>query len=153
VVGRDDAPVACLVLVLEQSLPGELLAAADDPRQPPVVQADAMEPTRLASIGKADALSAHCRVTRPERGQAEGSILAGVILVADPDRRLLEQGDHRPEHLVASETRQAEIGRDLASEARQGPTERAEPVALRRVPAGAIGLVGAVLALCPANPA
>ena len=49
-----------------------------------------------------------CRVA--QRGQAEGVVLARVLLVADAHARGLEQAHHGGEHLVARQARQREVG-------------------------------------------
>lgn len=78
------------------------LAAAHDVRDPPVVDHDVVRLTRLA------------REAEPHLGPVDGGVpvaqrqpvrLAGahVLVVADPDQRLVEQPDHGGDHAVQAE--------------------------------------------------
>jgi len=71
VVGPDVMHLAVVPDVLEQLLAGELLAAPDDGRQPPVAQADLVLLPRLPAEPEPDRASVHPRVTVAQRGQPE----------------------------------------------------------------------------------
>ena len=92
----------------------------------------------LAAEPEADRGAANRRVTVAERRQPERAVQPGVLVVADPDQRQLEQADDRREDLLAGQARPAEVAVDLLADRRQRPGERDEPLVLRRFAPGPV---------------
>src|SRR5689334_8371936 len=63
----------------------------------------------LASKLEAHGRARDLHVMVPQRGEAERAIAAGVLLVADPDARALEQPDHRGQHLLPRQPRLGQV--------------------------------------------
>src|SRR6185503_16683054 len=85
-VGRiDGRRPAVLVEILKQLLPGQVAATAHDARDPGVLDRDLVEHAALAAKVKADRAAPEGDVAVLERGQAERTVGARVLLVADPD--------------------------------------------------------------------
>jgi hypothetical protein len=85
---------------LEQVLPRQLLTGFDDPCYPPVLYLQAPRLAALALEVETQFATCHRNVTAAQRCQ-------GIILIADPDQRRLEQIDYRREYLFA---RQSTLG-------------------------------------------
>ena len=128
VLGADVADLAGVVDVLEQVLTGKVLAARDDPAQPPVRHLDTVPLSGLADEAEPQRRAIDLRVAIAERGQAERLVEPGVLLVADPDERDLQQPDHGGQHLLAGQTRAA---RDPRRPARGSPGSAAAKASIR----------------------
>ena len=89
------------------------------------------------------------RVAVAQRREAERLVEPGVLLVADPDQRQLEQPDDRRQHLLAGQARAAEVRVDALADRRQEPGEGEHPVELRAVAVLAERRVVAVLLAAP----
>jgi hypothetical protein len=86
--------------------------------------------TALAAELEAQRRSVDLRVLVAHRRQTERMIVAGVLLVADPDQRLLEQLHDRREHLLPRQPRLLQIGARAAANAWKHPRERHEAFVL-----------------------
>src|SRR5690606_11994550 len=67
-------------------------------------------------------------------GEAVAPILAGVLVVADANERLLQQSHDQGEHLLAREAASSEVALGPASDAGERPCELDEAPVLRLVP-------------------
>ena len=130
-VGRvDQLPLTGFVDVLKELVAGQIAACLDDLREPPVLEIDGVPDTALAAELEAQRRSVDLRVLVAHRRQTERMIVAGVLLVADPDQRLLEQLHDRREHLLPRQPRLLQIGARAASNAWKHPRERHEAFVL-----------------------
>src|SRR5690606_35975433 len=69
----------------------------------------------------------------PERRQAIGAILAGILIVADANQRCLQQTQHGREHLFARQAPKREVRIDTLAYSRQRPAEIQYSMILRLV--------------------
>jgi hypothetical protein len=109
-----------VVDVLEQFLPGQLLAPAHDRcepavAQPHLVRQPALPPEPEPHLGALDA-----GVTVAHRRQPERPVQAGVLVVADPDQGQLQEPHDRGEHLLAGQTAPGEVSVRPATDPGQG---------------------------------
>ena len=93
--------------ILEQLLPRQIAARLDDAGEPAIVEVDLVLDAALAAERERHLAAAHLDVAVPQRRQAERTILAGVLVVADADQRLLEQLHDRREHFLLRQARLA----------------------------------------------
>ena len=77
--------LACRVDVLEQLVAGQALAALDDARQATVTDVDRAHLSALAAELEAQARALDVHVVVTQRRQAERSVLARILFVADSD--------------------------------------------------------------------
>ncbi len=148
VVGVDGVPLALVVEVLEQALARQLLAAADQRREAPVVDAGAVLLAALAAEvehrrrpGEAN------HVPLAEGGEAEALVGLGVLVVADADGRLLHDPHDRRQHLLARKSALGEVRLDPLAQAGEGASEFGHAAVLGLVPVGApIGMIDVLLA-------
>ena len=87
--------LAVLVEVLEELLPRQVLAALDDAREARVGDRDAVLDAALAAEAEAQRRAVDLHVPAAQRGEAEGVVLARVLVVADADQRPVEQRARR----------------------------------------------------------
>ena len=133
-VGRvDHLPFTAFVDVLEQLVAGQIAACLDDLRKPPVLEIDGVPDAALAAELESHLRSADLRVLVAHRRQPEGMIVAGVLLVADADQRLLQQLYDSREHFLPRQPPLLQIGAGVAANARKHPRERDEAFVLRFV--------------------
>ncbi len=123
-----------LVDVLEQLLAGQLLASADDLRQPAIVDRDRVMDAALAPEAEFQARApdpgvpvAHCR-------QAERVVVAGIFVVADADQGRLQQPDDGRQHLAPGQAGEFQVAFGGAADLRQRPAEGERPAVLGLVP-------------------
>jgi hypothetical protein len=145
VLRADVAHLAIVVEVLQQVLAGQLLAAGDDPRQPPVAEVDLVRLAALAREPEPDPRPVDARVPVAEGGQPERLVEPRILLVPHPDQRQLQEPDDRRQDLLARQSGSAEIRVDTLADGRQQAGERDHPVELRALAMLAVGGVVAVL--------
>src|SRR5207247_2224651 len=107
-----------VVEILEQDLPGDLLALLDDPRHAAVVQLDHRFLARLAREAEAHGTALQLRVPIAQRGQPEGAVLTPILLVANADRGPFEERHDCCQHLRARQSALLEILLDSPPDAR-----------------------------------
>jgi hypothetical protein len=73
----------------------------------------------LAAEAEAHRRAFHLHVPAAQRREAEGLVLARVLLIADADERLVEQADDGGEHLVARELLALQVALDAIAQQRQ----------------------------------
>ncbi len=73
----------------------------------------------LATEVEVDVGALDVDVTLAQRGQAEGAVGPGILLVADADERHLEEAHHRRQHLLPAERRLPEARLDARADPRQ----------------------------------
>jgi len=145
-VGRvDHLPFAAFVDVLEQLVAGQIAACLDDLCEPPVLEIDGVPDAALAAELESHLRSVDLRVLVAHRRQPEGMIVAGVLLVADADQRLLQQLHDSREHFLPRQPLLLQIGAGVAANARKHPRERDEAFVLGFVTLFAPARVIAVL--------
>ena len=110
---------AAFIAILQQLLARQILAGADDFGDPAVL--DLCRPF-LAAL--ADEMKAHfgavdLDMAVLQRGQAIASVLFGVIVVTDPDQRLVEKIDNSGDDLLARQTRQRHVPAHLGPDCGQ----------------------------------
>jgi hypothetical protein len=135
-----------LVLVLEQPLPGQLVAAPDDPHEPLVVDDDLVHRAALRpKLEQKAARAQEADVTVAQRGQAVAVVVAGVLGVAHAYPRCVEQAHDGREHFFARQSAAREIATHAATELRQGVAEFDHPLELGAVaqtpPVGVIAIL------------
>src|SRR5581483_7218188 len=145
-VGRLDRVRRAIVAdVVKQRLAGQLLHAAHDARKSRIGERHFVTHTALAAEAKAQLRTAHAHLPLAQRRQAERSVLARILLVADANESTLQQTHHGGEHLLARQAGPRQIARHLPANARQGAAECREPRVLVGVAHLAPTLVIAVL--------
>jgi hypothetical protein len=70
------------------------------------------------------------RVVVAQGGQAEGAVLAGVLLVADADQGRFEQAHDGGQHLAARQAGPRQVPLDAGANCRQGQAEGDHAVVL-----------------------
>ena len=136
-----------VVEVLEEPLPGDLLAVAQHLGHAPVPGVHLVGDPALAGEHEGDLGSRDARVPVPEGREAVGAVVTRVFVVADADERRLQQlGDGR-QHLVARDAGEREVGVDALPHRREGVGERGQAVELH--PVAERGPVGVVAVLEP----
>ncbi len=115
---------------LEQLLARQVLAALNDPGQPPVDEGHRVADAALAPEGEPHLVAFDPYVPFSEGREAEGLVVAGVLVVADPDQGLVEQAHHRRENLASSQVGSAKIPLHLFADAGQQLTEFENPAEL-----------------------
>src|SRR5207249_2467884 len=78
---------------LEQLLAREVTAAPHDAREPPVPEIDGVRLAALAAEREVQLRARDLDMLAAQRGEPEGAVLAGILLVADADEGGLEQPD------------------------------------------------------------
>ncbi len=145
VVGGDRLALLLRVEILEQLVPRQVLAALDDARKPRILQRDAVLDAALAAEGEAQHLAVDAHVAPAQRGEAEGVVLARVLVVADADQRAVEQPHHGGEELAPRMVRRAQVALDALAQQRQHLAELEHVAELRVVARLAVRRVIAVL--------
>src|SRR5579883_415155 len=140
---------AVTVEILKQFLARQILAALHDARQPAVVHADAVANPALAAKGKLQARPFDCDVSVAQRGQAEGTVGAGVLLVADADESGFEQADHGGQHLRPWQPWLRQILFDAGADGRQRLGEGDHSVVFRLIADSPPARVVAILLAAP----
>src|SRR5687767_3084119 len=107
------------IVVLKQVVARDISAGADDAREPTVIEGDLVFHTALAAEREVHSPAAHVDVSIPQRRQAKRTVLAGVLVVADADQRLLEKPDDERQYLFAFELLPPEIRAGAAADRRQ----------------------------------
>src|SRR6185436_6315535 len=106
--------------VLEQLLPGQVLAAPDDRGQAAVAQSDLVKAAGLAAKSEPHGASPDRGVSVAEGRQSERAVQTRVFVVADADQGQLEEPDDRRQDLFAVEAGSGEVVVDLRPDLRQG---------------------------------
>src|SRR5260370_18649029 len=109
--------------VLKQHLSRKLFASLDHPRNTPVRDSQLELTPTLASEKEAHARSADGYVPVAERGETERSVVARVLLVADPRIRHLEQSHDGRDHLLAGQAWLPKVTSDAPPDSWQGASE------------------------------
>src|SRR3954471_10916773 len=118
VVGGDQVALAGLVAVLEELLPGQVLAALDDACEPRIGDRDAVLDAALAAKAEAQDRAVDGEMAAPQRGEAVRAVVAHVLVVADADQRAVEEPHHGGEELPAAQVRRAQVALDALAKAR-----------------------------------
>src|SRR4051794_8356712 len=145
VVGGNRLALVVRVEVLEQLVPRQVLAALDDARKARLLERDAVLDAALAAKSKGKTLAVDAHVPAAQRGEAEGLVLARVLVVAHADERAIQQPHHRGKELAARMVRGAQIVLDAIAQQRQHLAELEHMPELRVVARVAVGGVIAVL--------
>ena len=82
---------------------------------------------RLAAEPQAHGATADFCMAAAERGQAEGSVLPRVLVVADTDERLLHELHNRGHHLFVAQAGPAHVARYTPAYAGQHAAEADQP--------------------------
>jgi hypothetical protein len=128
-VGRvDDLPFTGFVDVLKQLVARQIAARLDDLRETAVLEIDGVTDAALAAELEAYVRAVDLRVLVAHGRQTEGMIVAGVLLVADADQRLLQQLHDGREDFLAWQPRFLQIGAGAAADARKLSRERNEVI-------------------------
>src|SRR5258708_3112934 len=109
--------------VLKQHLSRKLFASLDPPRNTPVRDSQLELTPALASEKEAHGRSADGYVPVAERGETERSVVARVLLVADPRIRHLEQSHDGRDHLLAGQAWLPKVTSDAPPDSWQGASE------------------------------
>src|SRR5581483_2168428 len=143
---RGDAMArAGIVEILEQLVARQIAAVAHDPGEPAVGHLDLVALAGLAAEIEAHREAGNLDMTVAQRGQAERAVGLGILAVADPDMRGLEQPHDRGQHLLARQAGPPQIAIDRAPDARQGLGEGDQALELVAVAHRAPGRMVAVL--------
>ncbi len=153
-IARVDRPMLPVVVeVLEEFVAGDLLAAPDDPREAPVLDADLPLLAALAAELEAQLGVLDGDVVVAHRRQAERVVLPGVLLVADADQRLLQELDDRRQDLLARQAGPRQVAVSALADAGQRLPEGEHPLVLRLVahlaPARVVAVLLAPLGVTP----
>src|SRR2546425_12541202 len=116
VVRGDRLALAGGVDVLEQLVPGEVLALLDDAGEAAVGDRDRVVHAALAAEGKLQLRALDLEVAPAQGGEPEGAVLAGVFVVAHADQRLVEQHHHGGEDLAPRQVARAQIALDALAD-------------------------------------
>src|SRR5204863_3109945 len=147
VVRRDGLALAGGVDVLEQLLSGKVLALLHDAREPPVGDRHGVIDSALAAEAEQQLRALHLDVTLAQRREAEGAVLARVLVVADADQRLVEQHHHGSEDLAPREIARAQIALHALANLGEGLAELEHAPEFRLVARLAVqGMVAVLLA-------
>src|SRR5260370_26494029 len=119
----DGAAVAVGYEVLKQHLSRKLFASLDLPRNTPVRDSQLELTPALASEKEAHGRSADGYVPVAERGETERSVVARVLLVADPRIRHLEQSHDGRDHLLAGQAWLPKVASDAPPASWQGASD------------------------------
>src|SRR5262249_38611209 len=149
VVRGDRLALARLVDVLEQLLSRQILALLHDARELAVGDRDGVLDAALAAEGEVELPALHLDVPPAQRGEAEGTVLARVLVVADADQRLVEQRHDGREDLPPRELARAQVALDALADLREGLAELEHAPEFRLIARVAVQRVVAVL-LAPA---
>src|SRR5258708_29035923 len=109
--------------VLKQHLSRKLFASLDHPRNTPVRDSQLELTPALASEKEAHGRSADGYVPVAERGETERSVVARVLLVADPRIRHLEQSHDGRDHLLAGQACLPKVTSDAPPDSWQRASE------------------------------
>ncbi len=112
VLGAHVALGAELVDVPEQLLARQVLAAAYDPRQPPVDDPRLDLAAVLRTEREADVIAPHGGVPVAHRGCAERVVQPRVLVVADPQQCRVDQPQHGRQHLLPRQAAQRHVAID-----------------------------------------
>src|SRR6202171_566319 len=122
VVRGDRLALASGVQVLEQLLSRKVLALLHDAREPPVGDRHLVADAALATEREAQPRAVDLDVPAAQGGEPERAVLAGVLVIANADERLGEQGHDRRQDLPPGQVASAQVafhplanvGKDLA---------------------------------------
>ena len=92
--------VTVVVDVAEQVLAGELLAGVQDPREERIAQPQVLLLAGLGAELELQAVAVDANVFVVQRRDPERLVLPLVLLVADPDQRLVHEPHSGREHLL-----------------------------------------------------
>src|SRR6266513_5385722 len=147
VVRRDRLALAGGVDVLEQLLPGKVLALLDDAREAPVGDRHRVIDSALAAEAEEQFRALDLDMALAQGGEAEGAVLARVLVVAHADQRLVEQHHHGGEDLATREIARAQIALHALADLGKGLAELEHAAELRLVARLAVqGMVAVLLA-------
>src|SRR6185312_2396714 len=127
------ADLAPIVEVLEQMLARQLLHAANDADQAPVVQQDVAGLAALALEDKTQAIALAAHVAHAQGGQAVAPVGTGVFLVANADQGFIQQADQHGQDLVRRQAGPTQVTPHASTQARQGSGKRHHLVELALV--------------------
>ncbi|GAV37054.1 hypothetical protein ROTAS13_04747 [Roseomonas sp. TAS13] len=153
ILGPDGMCLPVLVPVGEEFLPRQILAGPDHPRDPPVPQSELPTLAALALEVEADLAAVQPDMPVPQRGQAIGAVLRGIVLVADTDQRVLQQPRHGRQHLLPRQALARHVRRHPLPDLRQAGSELHHVPVFRRIPRFPPSGVVAVLLAAPLIPA
>src|SRR5690606_37009 len=123
--------LAVVVAILEQRLPGELLATPQQPHQARVVEDDVVVLPALAAEAETGAATAQeLDMAVAQRSQAEGTVVARVFGVADPDQGLAHDRHYHRHYLLARKARARQVGAQAPAQLRQCLAERDDAIEL-----------------------
>ena len=151
VARADAAHRAVLVLVGEQLLAGQLLAAPHHPCHARILHGHLVLHPALAAKAQPQAAAAHAGVLAAQRGEAVGAVLARVALVAHAHEGGVEQPHERRQQLRTlhrgARPRAEQVACDSRADARQRAAEGLQPGVLAVAAFGApVGVVAVLLA-------
>src|SRR5205807_5412222 len=144
-VGRiDGLHLALVVDALEELLPGDVEKPLDDPRHAAVVEFDAVVLAALAAKGEADLGPDDVDVSVAQGRQPIGAVFPPVLVVPDPDPRLLQQANHGCQHLLPRQAGLLEVSVGALADLRKRLRKGEHAIVLDRVadlaPAGVIAI-------------
>src|SRR5712692_10890 len=119
VVRRDGLALAGRVDVFEQLLPRQVLTLLDDAGEAPVGDRHGVIDSALAAEAEEHFRALDLDVTVAQGREAEGAVLAGVLVVAYADQRLVEQHDHGGEDLAPGQVARAQVALDALADLRE----------------------------------
>src|SRR5216117_1863074 len=147
VVRRDGLALAGGVDVLEQLLPGQVLALLDDAGEAPVGDRHRVIDSALAAEAEEQFRALDLDMALAQGGEAEGAVLARVLVVAHADQRLVEQHHHGGEDLAPREIPRAQIALHALADLGKGLAELEHAAEFRLVARLAVqGMVAILLA-------
>ena len=133
VARRQATGLAVLVLVLEQVLARQLLAAPHDARHARIVDLGAVHDAALALEVQPERRALDVGMAVAQRGEAIGAVAGRVFLVAHAQEGGVEQAHQGGQHALPVERGVAaggQVARDTGADARQGLAEGLEPLEL-----------------------
>src|ERR1700704_5285660 len=147
VVRRDGLALAGGVDVLEQLLPGQVLALLNDAREAPVGDRHRVIDPALPAEAEEQFRALDLDVTLAQGRETEGAVLARVLVVAHADQRLVEQHHHGGEDLAPREIARAQVALHALADLGEGFAELEHAPELRLVARLAVqGMVAVLLA-------
>ena len=149
VVRVDRRRCTVVVEVLEQPLPGDLLALPEHAGDAPVLGVHLVPQPALAGEDEGDLGPGDARVLVAQGGEPVRAVVARVLVVPDPDERRLQQLYDGREDLLAGNALQGQIGIDASPH--RGQRRREERQAVELDPVAERGPVRVVPVLQPSS--
>src|SRR6266852_387952 len=147
VVRRDGLALAGGVDVLEKLVPRQVLALLNDAGEAPVGDRHRVIDSALAAEAEEQFRTLDLDVALAQGGEAEGAVLARVLVVAHADQRLVEQHHHGGEDLAPREIARAQIAFDALADLGEDFDELEHAAEFRLVARLAVqGMVAVLLA-------